>query len=98
MDWGNPTHKYRLGREWIKSSPEEQDLRMLVNEKFNMTQPCVPAAQKAKPIKSSAGSRSREVILDNVQGPFKRQMFYDSMNVSKFKVVCSQWEKYMTLQ
>lgn len=66
MDWGNPRHKYRLGRERIKNSPEEKDLRMLVNEKLNMTQPCVPAAQKTKPIKSSVVSRSREVILDSL--------------------------------
>ncbi|GAB0192550.1 triadin [Grus japonensis] len=26
VDRGNPKHNYRLGREWMKSSPEEKDL------------------------------------------------------------------------
>jgi len=25
---GNPKHKYRLGREWLESSPEEKDLEV----------------------------------------------------------------------
>ncbi|PKU47020.1 hypothetical protein llap_2673 [Limosa lapponica baueri] len=54
----NPNHKY---------SPEEEDLRVLVDEKLNMSRQCVLTAQKANCIlaciKSSVASRLREVIL-----------------------------------
>jgi len=47
MGQSNPKHRHRLGGEWIKNSPEGKDFGVLVDEKFNMSQQHVFAAQKA---------------------------------------------------
>ena len=45
LDQSNPKPRYRLGREWLQGSPEEQDLGVSVDERFNMSEQCGPEGQ-----------------------------------------------------
>jgi len=80
VGWGNPKQKYSLGGGRIQSSPEEQDLGMLVDEKLNMTQQCALTAQNDNGIlgciKRSMASGLREVILPLCSALVRLQLEY----------------------
>jgi len=67
MGRGNTWYQYRLGDEGIESSPEEKDLRVLVDKKLSTTWQRALATQKTSHIlgctKRSVASSSRDVIL-----------------------------------
>ncbi|KAJ7404617.1 Sodium-coupled monocarboxylate transporter 1 [Willisornis vidua] len=53
MDWGNYQYQYILRDELIESSPAEEELEIMVDEKFDMSQQCLLATQKANSILAS---------------------------------------------
>uniref|UniRef100_A0A8B9CLT0 Reverse transcriptase domain-containing protein n=1 Tax=Anser brachyrhynchus TaxID=132585 RepID=A0A8B9CLT0_9AVES len=65
---GNPGYTYRLGDKTLESSPEERDLRVVVDSKLNRSQQRALAARRANRIlgwciKHGIASRSRGVIV-----------------------------------
>jgi len=75
LRWGNPQYQYKLGDEGIERNPAENNLRVMVNEKLEVSWQYALAAQKTNHIlgciKSSLASRSREVILPLCSAPVR---------------------------
>ncbi|KFP24620.1 hypothetical protein N325_01144, partial [Colius striatus] len=63
----NSMHQYRLGVKLLKSSSAGRDLKVLIDNKLNMSQQCALVAKKVNGIlgciKKSVASWSREVLL-----------------------------------
>ncbi|GAB0195082.1 hypothetical protein GRJ2_001973500 [Grus japonensis] len=67
LGWSNARHNYKLGEDWVESSPAERDLEVLVGSRLNRSQQCALAAKRANCIlgcfKHSKASCSEVVII-----------------------------------
>ncbi|PKU26995.1 hypothetical protein llap_22701 [Limosa lapponica baueri] len=67
LGWSNNGHKYKLGEEWLGSSPAERDLEVLIDSRLHMSQQRALAANRENRIlgciKHSITSWSKEVII-----------------------------------
>lgn len=81
MGQGNLTHTYRLGGEWIQTSPGVKDLERCLQKKAEYhsgLHACIPEVQLYPGLhQKSMSSRSRQVILplysENLPGLVKKK-------------------------
>ncbi|KAJ7402743.1 rna-directed dna polymerase from mobile element jockey-like [Pitangus sulphuratus] len=67
LGWRDAGGKYRLGEEWLESSPEERDMGVLADRRLTRSQQCALADKRANHvlgcIKYSITNQSKEVII-----------------------------------
>jgi len=68
LGWSNSRHRYKLGEEWLASSPAARDLGLLADSRLSVSQQRALAAQRANLctlgcIKHSMARRPTEGII-----------------------------------
>ncbi|PKU44221.1 hypothetical protein llap_5481 [Limosa lapponica baueri] len=64
LGWNNVQYQYRLGDEWIKSSPARNNSGIMTDEKLDVSWQCVQKGNGSMDcIKQSMASRLTEVII-----------------------------------
>ncbi|KAK4812343.1 hypothetical protein QYF61_017120 [Mycteria americana] len=58
LAWNNTGHKYKLGAEWLESSPAKRDLGVLVGRRLNRSQQCARAPRGQTAARGASGGKS----------------------------------------
>lgn len=65
LGWSNPLHQCRLGADWLRSSASEEDLGVMTDAKFHITNNVLSVLGRETTyyIRRSLDSRLRELSL-----------------------------------